>query len=55
MPKHIILKFGDDVESIKQNILEQGKLIWESHEPEDDCSFLMVKWLGPIEKQQQAV
>ncbi len=34
-------------ESIKREIISTCELLWKNNAPEDDCTFLLVKWEKP--------
>ena len=41
-----ILEQTKDIAEIKQKILSAGEKIWKDQPPDDDCTFLILKWLG---------
>ena len=42
-----ILEQPLDLHEIKEQILEEGAKVWQDVTPEDDCTFLLIKWRGP--------
>lgn len=50
--KHLPQFANEKTESILNFIISEGKIKWKDHPPDDDCTVLVLKWVGQQPKSE---